>query len=147
MTEQTLPGPMSEIVDEFQAVEDRQRLELLLEFSHELPELPEEHRDSYENMEEVVECQSPLFLTVEFDDDAGRSHLILAAPPEAPTTRGFASIIHQGLSGLTYDEILATPEDLAERLGLARAITPLRLRGLTAMLARIKRNIRDHLAE
>lgn len=142
-----MPGPMAEIVDEFQAVEDRQRLELLLEFSRELPELPEQHRDSYDTMEEVVECQSPLFLTVEFDDDARRAHLVLAAPPEAPTTRGFASIVHQGLSGLTYEEILGTPEDLAERLGLARAITPLRLRGLTAMLARIKRNIRDHEAD
>lgn len=145
MTEQTMPQPLQEIVDEFQAVEDRQRLELLLEFSKELPEVPEKYAEHLDEMEQVEECQTPLFLTVEFDDETRTAQLILAAPAEAPTTRGFASIIHQGLNGLTYDQILATPDDLADRLGLNRAITPLRLRGIRAMLGRIKHNVRSHV--
>lgn len=141
-----LPEPLAEIVEEFQAVEDRQKLELLLEFSRELPDLPTSYGEDYQdNMEQVVECQSPLFLTLEYDDDARTAELIFAAPQEAPTTRGFASILHQGLSGLTYEQILETPDDVANRLGLSRAITPLRLRGLSAMLSRVKQNIRHHL--
>lgn len=141
-----LPEPLAEIIDEFQAVEDRQKLELLLELSRELPELPEGYGDDYqESMEQVVECQSPLFLSLDFDDEARRAELVFAAPQEAPTTRGFASILHQGLSGLTYEQILNTPDDVANRLGLAKAITPLRLRGMSAMLARVKQNIRRHL--
>ncbi len=105
-------------------MEDRQRLELLLELSKELPEVPEKYREHLDEMEQVEECQTPLFLTVEFHDENGTAELILAAPAEAPTTRGFASIIHQGLNGLTYEQILATPDDLADRLGISRAITP-----------------------
>ncbi|GAA3283477.1 SufE family protein [Nesterenkonia halobia] len=141
-----MPGALAEIIEEFQAVEDPQKLELLLELSRELPELPEEYGDGYEQMEQVVECQSPLYLTLEFDDGARTVRLIFAAPQEAPTTRGFASILHQGLDGLTYEQILATPDDVAARLGLAKAITPLRLRGMEAMLARVKRNVREHVA-
>ncbi|MBE1513495.1 SufE family protein [Nesterenkonia halotolerans] len=142
-----LPEQLAEVIEEFAELEERQKLEMLLEFSRELPDLPERYAGSYDQMEEVVECQSPLFLTVEYDDAAGTAELFFAAPPEAPTTRGFAAILHEGLSGLSYTQILGVPDDLSERLGLARAITPLRLRGMTAMLGRIKRNIRAHLAE
>lgn len=142
-----LPEELAEIVDDFHAVDDQEKLQLLLELSRELPELPAGYDENYtDQMEQVVECQSPLFLAVEYDDEASTAQLIFAAPAEAPTTRGFASILQQGLSGLSYDQILAVPDDLHQRLGLAKAITPLRLRGMSAMLSRIKHNIRDHLS-
>lgn len=151
MSENTvLPAALAEIVDDFAAVPDPQRLELLLEFSDELPELPARYDGHEEEMEQVVECQSPLFLAVEVEDGDGRPagpqsviRLFITAPPEAPTTRGFASVLSQGLDGLTAEQILAVPEDIPHRLGLAKALTPLRLRGMSAMLGRIKRNIRD----
>lgn len=139
-----LPESLAEIVEDFHAVSERERLELLLELSRELADLPEKYGENYaDSMEQVVECQTPLFLAVEHDD-AGRVQLIFAAPAEAPTTRGFASILQQGLSGLSGKEILQVPDDLHQRLGLAKAITPLRLRGMAAMLGRIKRSIREH---
>ena len=67
--------------------------------------------------------------------------LYFKAPPEAPTTRGFAGVLHEGLDGLSAAEILAVPDDMPELLGLTRAITPLRMRGMTAMLGRIKRKV------
>lgn len=140
-----LPQQLAEIIEDFHAVSERERLELLLELSRELAELPERYGENYaETMEQVVECQTPLFLSVEYDD-AGRVQLVFAAPAEAPTTRGFASILQQGLSGLTPEEILQIPDDLHQRLGLAKAITPLRLRGMAAMLSRVKHNLREHL--
>lgn len=141
-----VPEPLAEIVEEFQELPDQQKLELLLELSRELPEVPERYRNDADSMEQVVECQTPLFLAFEYDDDARIARIVFSAPPEAPTTRGFASILHQGLDGLTYEEILATPDDVAHRLGLSQAITPLRLRGMSAMLGRIKRNITAHVA-
>ncbi|MDR8019126.1 SufE family protein [Nesterenkonia aerolata] len=144
-TAQTMPPALEEIVEEFLAVSDRDKLELLLELSRELPEPPAEYADRLDEMEQVVECQTPLFLALDFDDTHRTAQLIFAAPPEAPTTRGFASILYQGLSGLSYEEILATPDDVADRLGLKKAITPLRLRGMSAMLARVKANVRRHL--
>ena len=68
---------------------------------------------------------------------------VLRGPAEAPTTRGFASILHAGLDGLTADEVLATPAEFTSQLGLQDLVSPLRLRGMAAMLARIKRQIRN----
>jgi cysteine desulfuration protein SufE len=68
--------------------------------------------------------------------------LFFQAPPEAPTTRGFAGILHEGLDGLTVGEVLAVPDDAPYRFGLGEAVSPLRLRGMVAMLSRIKRQVR-----
>ncbi|APF39796.1 SufE family protein [Neomicrococcus aestuarii] len=142
----TLPNKLAEIVDDFQAITERERLELLLEFSQELPALPERLADHPELLEQVVECQSPLFLTIEVADDEDRTvSLFFSAPPEAPTTRGFASVLNEGLNGQPANIILDVPDDMPEQLGLTRAITPLRMRGMTAMLGRIKRKIRETL--
>ncbi len=48
-----------------------------------------------------------------------------------------------GLDGLDADEVLATPGEFTSQLGLQDLVSPLRLRGMAAMLARIKRQIRD----
>ena len=57
-------------------------------------------------MEPVPECQSPLFLHVDAAD-RDRVRLYFSAPPEAPTTRGFASILARGLGEQPADDILA----------------------------------------
>ena len=146
MNTSALPAALADIVDDFQALEEAERLQLLLEFSRELPDPPARLQDHPELMEQVVECQSPLFLTIETEPPAETSapervRLFFKAPPEAPTTRGFAGVLHEGLDGLSPAEILAVPDDMPELLGLTRAITPLRMRGMTAMLGRIKRKV------
>ena len=142
MTTDTLNPRLQEIVDDFNAVSGRDRLQLLLEFSQELPALPDRYAEDPGLLEPVPECQSPLFLAVEVDQDA-TVHLFFQAPAEAPTTRGFASILYAGLDGLDADEVLATPAEFSGQLGLADLVSPLRLRGMAAMLARIKRQVRD----
>ena len=150
MSTNTLPAALAEIVEDFQAVDERERLQLLLEFSRSLPDLPDRLKDHPEMLEQVVECQSPLFIAIETEAPAEGTaqaagpvvRLFFSAPAEAPTTRGFASVLHEGLDGLTAAEILAVPDDMPEELGLTRAVTPLRMRGMSAMLARIKRKVR-----
>jgi len=141
----TLPEQLAEIRDDFLGLEVKERLQLLLEFSNELPELPARYADHPDLFERVEECQSPVFIFVEVDD-ANIVHLFAMAPKEAPTTRGFASILAQGLAGLTADEVLAVADDFPQGLGLTEAVSPLRIRGMTAMLARIKRQVREKLA-
>ena len=143
MTE--LPTALAEIRSDFRELGVKDRLQLLLEFSNELPELPEQYRDHPDLMERVEECQSPVFIFVEVDD-AQVVHLWATAPKEAPTTRGFASILVQGLAGLTVDEVLAVPDDYPSDLGLTEAVSPLRIRGMTALLGRTKRQIREKIA-
>ncbi|WP_370328058.1 SufE family protein [Euzebya sp.] len=138
-----LPAKLEAIVADFASAPDELRTELLLEMSDELPPLPE-GMDSSE-MEQVTECQTPFFLATEVDPD-GTVHLHFDAPPQAPTTRGFAGILHRGLEGATRDEVLAVEDDFGDRLGLARLISPLRMRGMAAILARLKRQLRDGAA-
>lgn len=143
-----LPGSFAEIVEDFTALTVPDRLQLLLEFSRGLPDLPERYLAHPELLEPVPECQSPVFLLTEVDgtgEDA-RVNLFFSAPQEAPTTRGFAGILHEGLDGLTAREVLAVPADVYNRLGLADAVSPLRLRGMAGMLGRIKRQVREKLA-
>ena len=142
MSTPTLTPRLQEIVDDFNAMTGKERLQLLLEFSHELPALPDRYGEHHDLLEAVPECQSPVFLAVEVQPD-GTVHLFFDAPPEAPTTRGFAGILHAGLDGLEADEVLATPGEFSSQLGLQDLVSPLRLRGLAAMLARIKRQIRE----
>jgi cysteine desulfuration protein SufE len=142
MTTGTLNPRLQEIVEDFRAVPGKERLELLLEFSGELPPLPAKYAEHRDLLEPVPECQSPLFLAVEVDDD-DTVRLFFDAPPEAPTTRGFAGILYAGLDGLGADEILATPGEFSSSLGLLDLVSPLRLRGMAAMLARIKRQVRE----
>jgi cysteine desulfuration protein SufE len=142
VTAVTLHPRLQEIADDFNAVPGQDRLQLLLEFSDELPPLPARYAEHPDLLEPVPECQSPLFLAVEVEPDA-TVHLFFDAPREAPTTRGFAGILHTGLDGLSADEVLATPGEFTSQLGLQDLVSPLRLRGMAAMLGRIKRQIQD----
>ncbi|WP_203579468.1 SufE family protein [Microbacterium hibisci] len=141
MTDALLPHRLAEIRDEFLELPEPDRLQLLLEYSYELPPIPAEYEGHPELCERVVECQSPVYIVVDVDAD-GIVAMHATAPPEAPTTRGFASILAQGLTGLTAGEVLAVPGDYPQTLGLTRVVSPLRISGMTGMLLRAQRQVR-----
>jgi len=145
VTAATLNPRLQQIADDFAAVGGKDRLQLLLEFSEELPGLPDRYAQHHGLLEPVPECQSPLFLAVEVAGD-GTVRLFFDAPREAPTTRGFAGILHAGLDGMPAEEVLATPAEFIGKLGLQDLVSPLRLRGMAAMLARIKRQVSEKRA-
>jgi cysteine desulfuration protein SufE len=140
-TQAAMPAPLAEVVSDFQEVEGQDKLQLLLEFADELPPLPPDLEQAA--MEPVPECQSPLFLHVNAANPE-QVRLYFSAPEQAPTTRGFASILATGLDKQSAEAILAVPDDFYSQLGLAKLISPLRLRGMAAMLARIKRRVREN---
>lgn len=135
---------IASLEDDFKALSVRDRLLLLLEFSDNLPELPPRYADHPDLLERVEECQSPVFLFVEVESGQ-KVHLFFSAPPEAPTTRGFAGVLHEALDGMSVDDVLAVDEDFPNRLGLSEAVSPLRLSGMRAILRRIKRQVREKL--
>lgn len=141
-----LPPAPAEIVEELHALGERDRLQLLLEFSNGLPALPGRYAGHRDRMEPVVKCRSPAFLEVEADGDPP-VHVFFDAPAQVPTTRGFAGILAEGPEGLPAAELLAVPDDVPDRLGLTEAVSPLRLRGMAGILARIKRRVRAAVGE
>ncbi|MFI5834417.1 SufE family protein [Micromonospora sp. NPDC051300] len=138
-----MPTKLAEIVDEFAAAPRDVVLEMLLEFADVIPPLPE--GVDREALEQVPECQTAFFLRAEVNADKTVS-TVFDCPPEAPTTRAFAGILADGLAGASAEEVLAVPDDLYQRMGLAQAISPLRVRGGTAILARLKRQVREQIA-
>lgn len=139
-----MPEKLREIVDEFASAPRAVVLEMLLEYADELPSLPERFA-GHAGMEQVPECQTPFFLHAEVGPDQ-RVTTWFDCPPESPTTRAFAGILQAGLAGATADEVLAVPDDLYQRMGLAAAISPLRVRGGSAILARLKRQVRAQIS-
>jgi cysteine desulfuration protein SufE len=145
MTDTTggLPTALQSIREDFLELSIPDRLQLLLEYSDSLPEVPSDLVGA-DDWEKVEECQSPVFISV----DATPEEVVVfaTAPPESPTTRGFASILVHGLRGMTPAEVLAVPPDFPLQLGLQNAVSMLRLRGMSGMLWRIKRQVEESIA-
>ncbi len=133
-----LPENLQEIVETFREVTPRDRLDLLLEFAESMPDLAPELVAMRDSMEQVHECQSPVFLRTRMEE--GRIFYDLDVPREAPTVRGFASILYEGLNGTTPEAIEAVPLDLYEQLGLNEVLSSQRVRGMTALLSYMKRS-------
>lgn len=133
------PTALQTIIYEFRDALPRERLELLLEYADSLPDLPARLYDKRDNMEQIHECQSPVFLHTEIEQ--GKVYFYLDIPREAPTVRGYASVLVEGVHGASPVAIQTMPEDVYLLLGLHEAITPQRLRGLHALAVYMKRQV------
>jgi cysteine desulfuration protein SufE len=139
----TTPGAQ-EIISAFQEVPQNLKLELLLEYSEQLPSLPERYQNHPELLERVEECQSPVYLFVELAE-TNTVNIFLTAPDEAPTTKGFASILQLALDKQQADTILSFDDSFVDALGITDLVSPLRIRGLQGMLMRIKRQVKEKM--
>jgi cysteine desulfuration protein SufE len=130
-----------QIAAEFAELEPRERLELLLEFSEKLAPLPEEFRALRDaGMNRIHECQTPVFLFV--TNDNGRVHVHADVAPEAPTVKGFVSVLCDILNDATPAEVLTMDGDLVRQLGLVEALGMQRMRGLHAISEYVRRKVR-----
>jgi cysteine desulfuration protein SufE len=131
--------PLDEIVAEMSEADVEDRKEILIDFARSLPALPERFAALKDPDHRVHECQSPVFLFVELDGD--RVNIHAEAPIEAPTVRGFVSLLVEGLRGATVADVLALKNDLIMKLGLPEILGMLRLNGLNGVLNRLKAEV------
>jgi cysteine desulfuration protein SufE len=131
-----LPAKLQEIIEDFSFCEGQEKLEYLLEFAERLPDLPAHLAGQHDKMDEVHECMSPVFIFAEKDN--GRVTYHFDIPPEAPTVRGFATILKEGLDGLSPAQIQAIPNEFYFQMGLQNVLTGQRLNGIGAILAHMK---------
>jgi cysteine desulfuration protein SufE len=134
-----VPTELDAIVAELSEADKQERIELLIDFARSLPPLPERYVRLKDEEHRVHECQSPVFLFVELEDD--RVTLHADVPVEAPTVRGFVSILVQGLQGATVTDVSALRGDLIHRLGLTEILGMQRLSGLNGVLHHIKSRV------
>jgi cysteine desulfuration protein SufE len=132
---------LDEIAEPFRMVDRDMRLELLLEYTDKLPDLPEEYasmRDA--GLDMVHECQSPVFLHVEVED--GTVQLFPHVPREAPTARAFVSILYEAFHGATPEAVADAPSDVLRRLGLSKLLGMQRTQGLSAIYGKLKNEVK-----
>lgn len=144
MEEVMAPGAarLHQIVAMFADAPPPLRLQALLDYSRRLPPLPARFADDPQLMERVHECQTPFFLAVEVEPD-GTVSLYFDVPAESPTVRGYAGILYEGLHGSDVGEVLGVPADFYLRMGLQEAVSPLRLRGMGAIVAALQHRLKD----
>ena len=140
-----LPPRLARTVQLFGGAPKDLKLQALLEYSRKVPPLPSRYADHPEALERVTECQTPFFLAADVADDR-RVSIAFDCPPEAPTTRGFAGILSDGLEGVSAEEVLEVPDDFYLAMGLDEAVSALRLRGMSAIMGRLKRQVREQSA-
>lgn len=132
-----IPERLREIIEDFRWAEGREKLELLLEYAERMPPLPERLAQKREDFETVPECMTPVFVYAE--SSQGTMTFYFDVPPESPTVRGYAALIAEGLSGATPAQILAIPGDFFQVMGLQEVISFQRIKGISAILAHMKR--------
>ena len=139
----TLPDRLHEIVEEFALCEGQEKLEHLLYFSETLPPLPAWLASKRDEMEQVHECMTPVFVSAQLQ--SGRLTFYFDVPADAPTVRGFAAFLADGLNGSGPEDILRIPDDFYLQTGLNQVLSLQRMNGLSAILARMKRLAAEQL--
>jgi cysteine desulfuration protein SufE len=129
---------LDNLVRRFQATNRDTRLEMLLDLSERLAPLPERFHEARDHgVNRVTECQTPVFLFAELNE--GKFQLYADVPREAPTVRGFVSLLAKGLNGADPATVGSIPSDLLDQLKLGEALGMTRTQGLSAVVQRVKR--------
>ncbi len=122
----------AEVIEEFAFFDDwMDRYQYLIDMGRRLPELPAADRT---DANRIRGCQSQVWFVAEEVD--GR--LQFRAISDAAIVSGLIALLLRIYSGRKPDDILATPPDFVDRLGLSNHLSPTRSSGLASMLEAIR---------
>ena len=144
----TLPAPLAELVDDFADVGPKQRLQLLLELSRELPELPAalRRRGRHDGAGATSASRRCSWRSRSRTRLTTPVHLFFSAPARSPDDQGFRlDHEHRASTGSPPRTCSPCPTTSTSRWASRQAVSPLRLRGMSAMLGRIKNQVRRNL--
>ena len=122
----------AEVIEEFAFFDDwMDRYQYLIDMGRRLPDLPAADRT---DANRIRGCQSQVWFVAEEVD--GRLHF--RAISDAAIVSGLIALLLRIYSGRKPDDILATPPDFVDRLGLSNHLSPTRSSGLASMLEAIR---------
>jgi cysteine desulfuration protein SufE len=133
---------IEEIIEAFQDADYQETLAMLLDYSENLPKLPEKYieaRDAGYNR--VPECETPVFVWIDLNDGLVQIHADV--PEESPTVRGFVGLLVDSFNGITPEEVQSAPQNLIHSLGLDQKLGTRRMFGLSAVYNRIKSGVKE----
>ena len=133
---------LDEIIGQFQDADYQETLDLLLDYSDDLPEIPDRFSGELDKeSNRVPECETPVYLWIDIEN--GNVHIYADVAPESPTVRGLVSILVTAFNGATPEEVESAPLDLLSQLGLAQKLGTRRMYGLGAVYNRIKNEVKN----
>jgi cysteine desulfuration protein SufE len=132
---------LADLITDFDGLDDREKLEMLVELSEELPSLSAGRTGGPQSEScRVQECQTPVYLWV--DVVGGKVRLEADVPKKSPTVRGLVTLVIQGLADASPEEIAGIPDDMVGHLGLQTALGMQRQQGFRGVISRIKQEVR-----
>ena len=131
------PVAIQELIEEFQDIDEQfERLEVLMEFSEEVEELPVE---SWNDSNLVKGCQSVAQIVVEMVE----GKVWMKAAADAKMVQGLQGILSIAVNGSTPEQVLELTPDFAEEAGILNSLTPSRSNGFRTMFDMVQRNVRE----
>lgn len=132
---------LNDLMKELGELDPEEKLEWLVEFAQELPDVSAEKRaDPLRETCRVQGCQTAVYLWVSVKE--GRIHLEADVPRQSPLVRGLVALVVRGLEGASIQDGLDLPDDMVARLGLSSVLGMTRQKGFREVIARIKRVLR-----
>lgn len=130
--EPTAAEAQAAIGEEFAFFSDwSERYQFLIDLGRKLPEFPAELRTESNRLQG---CQSLVWIIASGDAD----RLDFRAVSDSAIVSGLIWLALRVYSGRPAAEILATPPDFIDAIGLAKHLSPTRNNGLAALLGRIR---------
>ncbi len=122
----------AELVNEFKELDDwDDKYAQIIKMGRQLPEFPEEYRIDKNKIEG---CQSQVWIHAELKD----GKVFLQADSDAMIVKGLISMLITVYSNHSPDEILISPPDFLNEIGIDKHLSLTRKNGLGAMLKQIQ---------
>lgn len=122
----------NQIVEEFEQFEDwMDRYNYIIELGKNLSLIDEK----YKTQQYLISgCQSQVWLFATYENEK----VVYKADSDAIITKGIVALLIRVLSNQTPDDILNTPLDFIDKIGLKEHLSPTRSNGLVSMIKQMK---------
>ena len=129
----TIQETQEKLIKEFKEYQDwEDRYKHIIKLGRELPAVSDEVRTEKYKLDG---CQSQVWINAKFEE----GKVVIEADSDAMIVKGLIALLIKVYSNHTPDEILKTPPEFLNKLGIANHLSPTRKNGLGAMLKEIQR--------
>ncbi len=129
----TIKETQDQLIKEFEEYQDwEDRYKHIIKLGRELPAISDETRTEKYKLEG---CQSQVWINAKLED----GKVVIEADSDAMIVKGLIALLIKVYSNHAPDEILKTPPEFLNKLGIANHLSPTRKNGLGAMLKEIQR--------
>jgi len=121
-----------QLVEEFEELDSwEDKYSKIIKFGKELPPLADELKIEKNKIEG---CQSQIWVHARLED----GKMFVGADSDAMIVKGLVALLIKVYSGHEPDEILSSPPDFLQKIGIDNHLSPTRKNGLGAMLKQIQ---------